>query len=48
VARSSTEIKYRRLAETIAEILWIQALLKELGITHDPPSIYCDNQSAVT
>nr|GEY04829.1 hypothetical protein [Tanacetum cinerariifolium] len=32
VSRSSTEAEYKALAETVAELTWLQALLNELGI----------------
>lgn len=47
VARSSTEAEYRSLAQTTADILWIQTLLTELGIPFSSPRTFCDNQSAV-
>jgi histone deacetylase 1/2 len=47
VARSSTEAEYRSLANTAAELLWIQSLLTELHIPFQSPRIYCDNMSTV-
>jgi hypothetical protein len=32
VSRSSTEAEYKSVANAIAEIMWIQGLLKELGV----------------
>jgi histone deacetylase 1/2 len=32
VSRSSTEVEYKSLANATAEIIWIESLLKELGI----------------
>jgi hypothetical protein len=47
VARSSTEAKYRAVASIAAEVLWIQSLLGELGITLTrPPFIHFDNIGA--
>ncbi|XP_057775517.1 uncharacterized mitochondrial protein AtMg00810-like [Salvia miltiorrhiza] len=47
VFRSSTESEYRSLANSSAEVTWIQSLLHELGfpIPHTP-IIWCDNKSA--
>lgn len=47
VARSSAEAEYRSLAQTAAEILWVQTLLSELHVKINPPIILCDNQSTV-
>lgn len=47
VARSSTEVEYRSLANTTAEILWIQSLLQELQIPYLTPHVFCDNMGAV-
>ncbi|XP_061357895.1 uncharacterized mitochondrial protein AtMg00810-like [Gastrolobium bilobum] len=48
VSRSSTEVEYRCLAATVAELTWIQYLLSELCIQLPrPPTLYCDNLSAV-
>jgi histone deacetylase 1/2 len=47
VARSSTEAEYRSLANTAADILWVQSLLQELHIPFLPPRILCDNMSTV-
>lgn len=47
VARSSTEAEYRSLANTAAELLWVQSLLTELKIPFTVPTILCDNMSTV-
>jgi hypothetical protein len=48
ISRSSTEVKYRAVANSVAEATWLRQLLHEL---QTPPSqctlIYCDNISAV-
>lgn len=44
VARSSAEAEYRGL---VAELLWVQSLLRELKIKFHPSVLLCDNQSAV-
>ena len=46
MAHSSTEAKYRALANTTSELLWLQWLLKNLGVsTSSTNPLYCDNQS---
>ena len=47
VSRSSTESEYKALADTVAEITWLEALLNELGITSKvSPTLWCDNLGA--
>ena len=47
VSRSSTEAEYKALANATAEVIWIQAILKELGILRTPiPCLWCDNLGA--
>ena len=49
VARSSTESEYRALANTTAEILWLQSVLKELQVSlTEIPIIWCDNTGAAS
>jgi hypothetical protein len=47
VSRSSTEVEYKAIANATIEIMWVQILLKEIGI-HAPKSgkIWCDNLGA--
>ena len=48
MARSSTEVEYRALADTTSELLWLQWLFKDLGVsTSSATPLYCDNQSAI-
>ncbi|PNY00673.1 retrovirus-related Pol polyprotein from transposon TNT 1-94 [Trifolium pratense] len=47
VARSSTEAEYRTIGSTTTELLWLQQLLKELGIQiSHTPTIFTDNIGA--
>ena len=48
MACSSTEVKYRALADTTFELLWLRWLLKDLGVsTSSATPLYCDNQNAI-
>ncbi|XP_019248551.1 PREDICTED: uncharacterized protein LOC109227811 [Nicotiana attenuata] len=48
VSRSSTEAEYRALAHTVAELSWLQHLLRDLDIPlPNPPLVPCDNVSAL-
>ncbi|XP_019149918.1 PREDICTED: uncharacterized protein LOC109146716 [Ipomoea nil] len=47
VSRSSTEVEFRALANAAAEVMWIQNLLRELGIRlPSSPALVTDNMSA--
>nr|GEX78944.1 retrotransposon protein, putative, Ty1-copia subclass [Tanacetum cinerariifolium] len=47
VSRSSTEAEYKALADTVAELTWLQTLLNELGIlSSSTPVLWCDNLGA--
>uniref|UniRef100_A0A803R1P3 Reverse transcriptase Ty1/copia-type domain-containing protein n=1 Tax=Cannabis sativa TaxID=3483 RepID=A0A803R1P3_CANSA len=47
VARSSTESEYRALALATTELVWIQSVLKEVGIPFQHcPILWCDNLGA--
>ena len=47
VSRSSTEAEYKSLANATAEIIWVQTLLRELGVMHSPVArLWCDNIGA--
>jgi len=47
VSHSSTEAKYKALADATAEIMWVQKLLAELKIQHPSAAqLWCDNIGA--
>lgn len=47
IAHSSTEVEYRAVANTAAEMKLVCSLLTELGITlKHPPVVFCDNVGA--
>jgi histone deacetylase 1/2 len=47
VSRSSTEAEYKSVANATAEIMWIQGLLRELGVfLSRAPCLWCDNLGA--
>jgi histone deacetylase 1/2 len=47
VSRSSTESEYKAVDNAAAELIWVEALLKELGVRQDsPPVLSCDNIGA--
>ncbi|KAD1722742.1 hypothetical protein E3N88_42395 [Mikania micrantha] len=48
ISRSSCESKYRAMANTAAELIWITHLLRELhALPADRPTVLCDNRSAL-
>jgi histone deacetylase 1/2 len=47
VSRSSTESEYKAFANATAELIWVQALLAELGVSQRCPLVlWCDNIGA--
>ncbi|XP_019173896.1 PREDICTED: uncharacterized protein LOC109169468 [Ipomoea nil] len=47
VARSSTEVEYKALADVSAEVTWVVSLLRELGLhSGEPSTLWCDNLGA--
>nr|GEW31483.1 hypothetical protein [Tanacetum cinerariifolium] len=47
ILRSFTNSKYKTLADTVAELTWLQALLYELGIrSSSTPILWCNNIGA--
>lgn len=47
VSRSSTESEYKALADTVAELTWLETLLRELRVPmKSVPILWCDNLGA--
>src|SRR6266498_1717389 len=47
VSRSSTESEYKAVANATAELIWVEALLKEIGVPHTSTLVlWCDNIGA--
>lgn len=47
VSRSSAESEYRGMSNATAELIWVQSILSEVGISSSaPPLLLCDNISA--
>jgi histone deacetylase 1/2 len=47
VSRSSTEAEYKALADATTELIWTEALLRELGVRlRQKPCLWCDNLGA--
>jgi histone deacetylase 1/2 len=47
VSRSSTEAKYKALVNATTELIWVEALLRELGVCLcQKPCLWCDNLDA--
>jgi hypothetical protein len=47
ISRSSTEAEYKTIANAMAELMWVQSLLRELKVAHPPTAkIWCDNIGA--
>ena len=47
VSRSSIEAEYKALANGAAEAIWVESLLKELGVSQQRvPVLWCDNLGA--
>ena len=48
VARSSAEARYRVIASTACELIWLKFLLGDLGIPCNMPILFhCDNQDTM-
>ncbi|KAH9792323.1 hypothetical protein KPL71_004074 [Citrus sinensis] len=49
VARSSTEVEFRAMANGVCEVLWIKNVLGELKLDIEAPMrLFCDNKSAIS
>jgi histone deacetylase 1/2 len=47
VSHSSIKAEYKALANGTPEVVWIQSMLKELGVHQPkPPVLWCDNLGA--
>ncbi|XP_024026696.1 uncharacterized protein LOC112093108 [Morus notabilis] len=48
VSRSSAEAKYRALASTVSELVWLRQLLSDFRFDLSSPTmLFCDNQAAI-
>ena len=47
LALSTTEAEYMTITEVAKEAIWLQGLLRELGIGQEEITIFCDSQSAI-
>lgn len=48
MSRSSVEAEYRSMTIMIAELVWLQGLIQELGAKVDlPMELHCDNKAAI-
>jgi histone deacetylase 1/2 len=47
VSRSNTEAEYKAIANATTELIWVEALARELGISlKKKPCLWCDNLDA--
>ena len=48
VTKSSVEAKYRAMAKTACELIWLRSLARELGFNvKEPMQMHCDHQAAI-
>jgi transposase InsO family protein len=49
VAQSTVEAEYAAMAHAAKEAIWLQYLLRDLGMSkYEPKVLYCDNQGAIS
>ena len=49
VAQSTVEAEYAAMAHAAKELIWLQHLLRELGMSkYAPRTLFCDNQGAIS
>src|SRR5271170_3285508 len=49
VAQSTVESEYAAMAHAAKELIWLQYLLRDLGMSkYAPTTLYCDNQGAIS
>ncbi|WMV36910.1 hypothetical protein MTR67_030295 [Solanum verrucosum] len=48
ISRSSAEAEFRGMTHGLCELLWIQRVLRDLGVERvGPMKLFCDNKSAI-
>ncbi|KAK8278123.1 hypothetical protein V6Z12_D09G019700 [Gossypium hirsutum] len=47
VALSTTEAEYMAVIEAVKEAIWLQGMVKTLGLVQEHINLYCDSQSAI-
>lgn len=48
VSRCTSEAEFRSVADSVSDVLWLMAVMKEMHIPlHDKPTIWCDNSGTV-
>ena len=49
VAQSSTEAEFRAIAQGICEVIWLERMMEDLGISlSQPTEVYSDSKSAIS
>ena len=48
VAKSSAEAEYRAMSSTTSELIWLRALVEDMGFKVETPmKLFCDNKAAI-